>query len=353
MAVERRTRPLERFWPYAEQPEEPTAGGAGRARSGSARGALRAARSAVFDHARVSAVRRATDYARAVEMARQSAEYREVGAGERLPPSRALLSRRRAARCAICSSSSAVSPSTEVLIDDRPIPYARELWLPLVWFLLLSAKRPIGSMPPQGQRIRPEMQQLEAEIKRLEAEYNMFFAGRLPRLPWETRARVEALVKRYDRMHLTQHRASAFASTRCRRASRRSASLWERALKAKEEGRPARGRPRPAPAATAATRRRAFATQPRRRHHRRRPAQLRQRTIKVAKAQRQRRPRRRDSAIRRARNRSCKSCTSGCPRRARSGRAADRRIDRFADVVQAQVDKLGGDERRSRVSRRG
>ena len=29
---------------------------------------------------------------------------------------------------------------------------------------------------------------LEAEIRRLEAEYNMFFAGRLPRLPWETRA---------------------------------------------------------------------------------------------------------------------------------------------------------------------
>jgi hypothetical protein len=22
------------------------------------------------------------------------------------------------------------------LIDDRPVPYARELWLPLVWFLL-------------------------------------------------------------------------------------------------------------------------------------------------------------------------------------------------------------------------
>ena len=24
----------------------------------------------------------------------------------------------------------------EVLIDDRPVPFARELWLPLVWFLL-------------------------------------------------------------------------------------------------------------------------------------------------------------------------------------------------------------------------
>ena len=26
--------------------------------------------------------------------------------------------------------------ATEVLIDDRPVPYARELWLPLVWFLI-------------------------------------------------------------------------------------------------------------------------------------------------------------------------------------------------------------------------
>ena len=38
--------------------------------------------------------------------------------------------------CAICSRSSARSDATEVLIDDRPVPYARELWLPLVWFLI-------------------------------------------------------------------------------------------------------------------------------------------------------------------------------------------------------------------------
>ena len=28
-------------------------------------------------------------------------------------------------------------PESEVLIDDRPVPYARELWLPLLWFHLL------------------------------------------------------------------------------------------------------------------------------------------------------------------------------------------------------------------------
>ena len=24
----------------------------------------------------------------------------------------------------------------DVLVDDRPVPYARELWLPLLWFLI-------------------------------------------------------------------------------------------------------------------------------------------------------------------------------------------------------------------------
>ena len=47
--------------------------------------------------------------------------------------------------------------------------------------------------------VRRDLQTLEVALKQLEAEYNMFFAGRLPRLPWETRARVEALVKKHDR----------------------------------------------------------------------------------------------------------------------------------------------------------
>ena len=26
--------------------------------------------------------------------------------------------------------------ASDVLIDDRPVPFARELWLPLIWFLI-------------------------------------------------------------------------------------------------------------------------------------------------------------------------------------------------------------------------
>ena len=93
------------------------------------------------------------------------------------------------------------------------------------------------------------MQILEAEMKRLEAEYNMFFAGRLPRLPWETRARVEAMVKRYDREPMTNTaQRFRFGTLQARFVS--FCELWEKHLKAREEGRmPGRmRRPASAPA---------------------------------------------------------------------------------------------------------
>jgi len=101
-------------------------------------------------------------------------------------------------------------------------------------------------MPPKGSEFDREMAQLEGEIKRLEAEYNMFFAGRLPRLPWETRARVDAMVKRFDRMTLrnTAERFR-FSTLQARYAS--FCELWEKTLKAKEEGRAVPGRRATAP----------------------------------------------------------------------------------------------------------
>lgn len=98
-------------------------------------------------------------------------------------------------------------------------------------------------MAAKGSEFEQEMVQLEAELRKLEAEYNMFFAGRLPRLPWETRSRVEALVKRYDRMSLrnTAERFR-FGMVQARFAS--FCDLWDRSLKAKEEGRQPGRRPR-------------------------------------------------------------------------------------------------------------
>lgn len=78
---------------------------------------------------------------------------------------------------------------------------------------------------------------LEADLKRLEAEYNMFFAGRLPRPPWETRGRVEAMVKRWDRRHI-QGSAERFRFATIQSRFQTFIDLWDRALRAREEGRP-------------------------------------------------------------------------------------------------------------------
>jgi hypothetical protein len=78
---------------------------------------------------------------------------------------------------------------------------------------------------------------LEAELRRLEAEYNMFFAGRLPRPPWETRARVQAIVKRVDRAPITNYGEKFRFSTLQARFST-FVDLWDRGLRAREEGRP-------------------------------------------------------------------------------------------------------------------
>ena len=78
---------------------------------------------------------------------------------------------------------------------------------------------------------------LEAELKRLEAEYNMFFAGRLARPPWETRGRVEAMVKRIDRMRLPNY-GDRFRFTTIQTRYATFVDLWDRGLRAREEGRP-------------------------------------------------------------------------------------------------------------------
>jgi hypothetical protein len=84
-----------------------------------------------------------------------------------------------------------------------------------------------------------DLQVLEAELKRLEAEYNMFFAGRLPRPPWETRGRVEAIIKRWDRGAINaQGVGERFRFTSLQTRFQTFIDLWDRGMRAREEGRP-------------------------------------------------------------------------------------------------------------------
>ena len=130
-----RTQPLERFWPYVEKPEEPTPEELA-ALDPDLHAALFGPRDLPFSITIVFPRFDGDQYPRALELARKSAEYRETGSGDafrhraRFFPGDVLQLRD------LFEITGAV-PLTEVLVDDRPVPYARELWLPLVWFLLL------------------------------------------------------------------------------------------------------------------------------------------------------------------------------------------------------------------------
>jgi hypothetical protein len=85
--------------------------------------------------------------------------------------------------------------------------------------------------------IERDLQRLEVDLKQLEAEYNLFFSGRLPKPPWETRARVEALVKQYDRAHIPNY-GDRFRFTTLQSRYAAFIDLWDRGQRAREEGRP-------------------------------------------------------------------------------------------------------------------
>ena len=90
-------------------------------------------------------------------------------------------------------------------------------------------------MPPISETER-ELQRLEAGLKQLEAEYNMFFAGRLPKPPWETRSRVEAIVRQMDRAYI-QNTGDRFRFHTLQSRYATFIDLWDRGLRAREEGR--------------------------------------------------------------------------------------------------------------------
>ena len=127
-------RPSERFWPYAELPEQPTDEELA-AIDPDLHEALFGVRPRPFSITLVFPPLDLPDFERALALARGSAEFRDIGSG----PNRRYRARfwsSDAPRLRELFQIVGPSDATEVLIDDRPVPYARELWLPLVWFLL-------------------------------------------------------------------------------------------------------------------------------------------------------------------------------------------------------------------------
>jgi len=81
------------------------------------------------------------------------------------------------------------------------------------------------------------LDRLAADLRQLEAEYNMYFAGRLPKPPWDTRARVEAVVKQFDRGYMP-NTGDRFRFLTLQSRFATFIDLWDRGLRAREEGRP-------------------------------------------------------------------------------------------------------------------
>lgn len=89
---------------------------------------------------------------------------------------------------------------------------------------------------PQPSALERELQALAAQLKKVEAEYNMYFSGRTGRPPVESRAALDRTFKRFDRTSFDTPIARFQFSTLQARYSSFS-DLWDRGVRAREEGR--------------------------------------------------------------------------------------------------------------------
>jgi hypothetical protein len=128
-------RPLERFWPYVDLPEQP---------SEEELAALSPELSeALFGTAKLP-FSITVDFPdldgpvldRAIQLARASREYRVYTTPAGQKRHRARFFPEDAIQLRALFEVVGRYDATEVLVDDRPVPYARELWLPLIWFLI-------------------------------------------------------------------------------------------------------------------------------------------------------------------------------------------------------------------------
>ena len=134
--TQRTHRPAEKFWPYVEKPEEPTAEELA-ALNPDLHNTLFGPRDLPFSITLVFPPFAGPTYDKAIENAKASAEYLETGQGANRRH-RARFFSGDALRLRDLFELVGPVPDCEVLIDDRPVPFSRELWLPLIWFLLLD-----------------------------------------------------------------------------------------------------------------------------------------------------------------------------------------------------------------------
>jgi hypothetical protein len=129
------TRPLERFWPYTDLAEEPSDEELAKLEPElreAIYGPLNLPFSVSLRFPRFDGDR----YERAVELAKASDEYSQREQDGTLWHRARFFTHDRPMRLRDLYLIVATVPGNEVLINDHYVPYARELWLPMVWLLI-------------------------------------------------------------------------------------------------------------------------------------------------------------------------------------------------------------------------
>ena len=129
------SRPLERFWPYTDLAEQPPDEELARVQP-ELREALFGPFNLPFSVSLVFPDFEGEPFERARRMAEASDEYSVTEAEGRRWHRARFFTADRPMRLRDLYLIVTGVPGSEVLINDRRVPYARELWLPMVWLLI-------------------------------------------------------------------------------------------------------------------------------------------------------------------------------------------------------------------------
>jgi hypothetical protein len=128
-------RPGDRFRPYAGLSEEPSDEELARLDGDLLEALLEKPPARPFSYTVIFAPFDLPEYEQAVELAKASGDYQETGKGPsfrhraRFKPTQVVTLHR-------LWELITTNTTCDILIDDRAVPFARELWLPLLWYLL-------------------------------------------------------------------------------------------------------------------------------------------------------------------------------------------------------------------------
>jgi hypothetical protein len=102
----------------------------------------------------------------------------------------------------------------------------------------MMAQRPgTSEMRTELADLERDLRRLKSDLGQLEIDYKMFFAGQRTRPPYALRSTVEALVRRLDRTPI-QGSGERFRFNTLQHRLRTFVNLWDREVRAREEGRP-------------------------------------------------------------------------------------------------------------------